>query len=77
MKLSLKRWAERHFDPPPALATLRRWANTGQIVPAPVKVGRMLMCDEHATYRPLPEPGTPHAAMSERAKRILDAAQKT
>lgn len=38
--LSLPLWAERRFDPPPAERTLRRWAKAGQIVPAPLKIGK-------------------------------------
>lgn len=39
-RISLTLWAERQFDPPPAERTLRRWAKAGQIVPAPLKIGK-------------------------------------
>lgn len=41
MKLvTLDKWAALHYDPPPPLTTVQRWARTGQIYPAPVRHGR-------------------------------------
>lgn len=39
-RVSLALWAERQFDPAPTDRTLRRWAKAGQIVPAPLKIGK-------------------------------------
>jgi len=69
MKILLTAWATRNFDPPPSINTLRQWARTGQIVPAPVKVGRAWMVEENAQYQPLQVLG---AEISERARAILD-----
>ena len=39
-----------NFDPPPAMATLRQWAQAGFIHPAPVKICRRWMVEETAEY---------------------------
>lgn len=50
MKLSLELWAKRNYDPPPHIDTLRGWARTGKIYPAPIKVGRAYYVDENAVH---------------------------
>ncbi len=40
MKITLESWAAKHYDPPPSLWVLRRWARDGEIHPMPEKVGR-------------------------------------
>lgn len=52
MLITLEIWAARHFDPPPKIGTLRAWAGSGLIYPAPLKIGRRWMVDEQAVYRP-------------------------
>lgn len=47
--IPLQDWAERHFDPPPAIRTLRNWARNGLIQPKPVLVGREYRAREDAT----------------------------
>jgi hypothetical protein len=75
MKITLEAWAARHFDPPPALPTLRAWARSGHIQPAPVKVGRTWYVDSDATYTPAPAaPAGEVVAMSGRAAAIFRAA---
>jgi len=74
MKITLQEWAKRNFDPPPCKATLHSYAKTGQIIPAPVKVGRYLMCDEDAVYSPLIKP-TGNDKLSKRALEILNGTQ--
>lgn len=39
-KIPLADWAALHYDPPPSVWTLRQWVRSGQIVPAPEKVGK-------------------------------------
>lgn len=48
MKLLLTEWAKKHYDPPPPLFTLRRWARDGEIWPAPEKAGKAWYVDETA-----------------------------
>lgn len=48
----LQDWAELHFDPPPAIRTLRAWARKGRIYPKPVLVGREYRAREDAVYVP-------------------------
>lgn len=75
MKITLDTWAARHFDPPPTLPTLRTWARSGHIQPAPVKVGRTWYVDSDATYTPAPAaPAGNVVAMSDRAASIFRAA---
>ena len=40
LKISLAEWAAQQFDPAPTDRALRRWAKAGQIVPAPLKIGK-------------------------------------
>lgn len=47
--ISLQKWAER-LSPPPKPNTLRSWARNGQIIPAPVKLGRAYYVQEHAKH---------------------------
>lgn len=37
--ITLKKWAER-LDPAPHPNTLRNWTRQGNIIPAPIKIGR-------------------------------------
>jgi len=74
MKITLEAWAHRQFYPPPKIGTLRAWASSGQIVPAPVKVGRLWMVDEHAEYCPLPRQRVQIEGLSDRVLSILKAA---
>lgn len=76
MKITLDTWAARHFDPPPTLPTLRAWARSGHIQPAPVKVGRTWYVDEHAQYstHQAAPAAAPIGGMSERAAGIFRAA---
>ena len=40
MKISLEKWAQKNFDPAPAIRTIRLWIKAGKIYPTPEKVGR-------------------------------------
>ena len=73
MKITLSEWAARNYSPPPSLHTLRIWAKSGQICPAPERVGQRLMVDERAIRIPMQEI-MEVANMSERALRILRSA---
>lgn len=50
-KITLERWAERHYDPPPNPDTLRRWARERKIFPFPQKVGRTYYVEPTAQYK--------------------------
>lgn len=73
MKITLDTWAARHFDPPPTLPTLRAWARSGHIQPAPVKVGRTWYVDSDATYTQATHAGEA-IELSGRAAEIFRAA---
>jgi hypothetical protein len=49
-KVTLEKWGEDSFAPPPSLSTLRKWAREGRISPAPVKHGRSYYVDPDAHY---------------------------
>lgn len=49
-KITLQAWAERRFDPPPSIHTLRKWARDCWIFPIPEKVGREYRVDPEARY---------------------------
>lgn len=51
MKISLEKWAEKNFDPAPAVKTVRTWARDGKIYPTPVKVGRAYYVEESAIFQ--------------------------
>jgi len=51
MKISLEKWAEKNFDPAPAVKTVRTWARDGKIYPNPVKVGRAYYVEETAIFQ--------------------------
>lgn len=51
-QIPLADWAERHFDPPPPIRTLRTWAREGRIQPQPTLVGREYRAREDAVYVP-------------------------
>jgi len=70
MKITLSEWGIRNYSPPPSLRILRAWASSGQIYPAPEKVGRTWMVDERAVRVPMPEP-MDLSTMSQRAINIL------
>jgi predicted site-specific integrase-resolvase len=74
MHITLESWAENNFRPAPKIHTLRAWAKSGRIVPAPIKVGRRLMVQEHARYCPAEVPAPDVAGLSDRAARILQSA---
>jgi hypothetical protein len=57
-KITLEEWAKRHYQPPPNLDTLRRWARDLRIFPFPQKVGRMYYVDPDAEYRDHRQHGT-------------------
>lgn len=71
MRIPLSTWAARNFAPAPSIRTLRGWCKAGWIHPAPVKVGRTYMVDEHAEYCPSSPPVTATQHLSERARAIL------
>lgn len=73
MKITLSEWAMRNYSPAPSTRTLRAWAKSGQICPAPERVGQRLMVDERAVRIPMQEI-TEVANMSDRALRILRSA---
>jgi len=50
MKITLAKWAERNFDPPPHISTLRAWARDGKIYPPPLKVGRTYYVADDAVH---------------------------
>ncbi|MDP2026412.1 excisionase [Sulfuriferula sp.] len=70
--ITLTAWAERQFDPAPKLPTLRAWAASGRISPAPIKVGRTWMVRQDAEYCVASYPN--HDDLSARARAILSAA---
>lgn len=83
MKITLSEWGAQNYDPAPSMHILRSWAKSGQISPAPEKVGKVWMVDENAIRKPaetLAESGddaqnTPDAStLSPRALHILKAA---
>lgn len=53
-QIPLQHWAERHYDPPPNIRTLRTWAREGRISPQPVLVGREYRVREDAVYSRTP-----------------------
>lgn len=48
--ISLKKWANRHFDPAPSMATLYKWATGRCIKPAPRMIANKWMVQENAEY---------------------------
>lgn len=49
-------WAERTYDPPPSIHTLRKWARDGRISPQPQLAGREYRVMEDAVYTPARTP---------------------
>jgi hypothetical protein len=49
-KVTLEAWAASQFDPPPSERTLRRWVKDGNIVPAPILVGRRYYVQKDAKH---------------------------
>lgn len=56
MKVSLRVWAERNFDPPPCRETLRRWVRAVRIYPEPELIGREYYVDSSAKYVTVNQP---------------------
>lgn len=48
--ITLLEWAEQKFSQPYKLNTLRMWARTGRIYPAPEKIGRDWQVNPNAQY---------------------------
>jgi hypothetical protein len=46
--IPLSMWAKRRYEIPPSSRTLRRWAQSGNIVPRPQKNGRAYFVPENA-----------------------------
>lgn len=70
MKITLAEWGARNYSPAPSRRILSAWSKSGQICPAPERVGLRLMVDERAVRIPMTEI-TEAANMSDRALRIL------
>ena len=50
MKIKLKLWAEKNFNPAPHRNTIVNWLKDGRISPAPEFIGRSYFVDENARY---------------------------
>lgn len=50
MKIKLKAWAVKNFDPAPHRNTLQNWIKNGHISPLPVFIGRSYWVEDTATY---------------------------
>lgn len=50
-KMTLEEWAAEQFKTPPTLNTLRTWARTGRISPAPIKHGSRYYVEPNACYK--------------------------
>lgn len=48
--LTLLQWAGEHYETPPSLSTLRRWAREGRIYPAPEMHGKEYKVLPDASY---------------------------
>jgi len=48
VKITIKAWAEKHYDPPPSRRIVSGWRIAGCIHPPPEKVGRSWFVDENA-----------------------------
>ena len=70
MKITLAEWGARNYSPAPSRRILSAWVNSGQICPAPERVGLRWMVDELAVRIPVTEV-LETANMSDRALRIL------
>jgi len=70
VKITLTEWGSRNYSPPPSIGQLKTWVRTGQIFPAPERVGRTWMLDEKSARVPLVE-YQPIEQMSKRALSIL------
>jgi hypothetical protein len=73
MKITLSEWGERNYSPPPSRRILSAWAKSGQIHPAPERVGLRFMVDERAVRIPMTEIAEA-VNISDRALRILRSA---
>jgi len=72
MKILLKEWGAKNYNPSPSHTTLLEWRKTGQLFPPAEKVGRCWMIDERAERIPLPEIND-LSNISKRALNILKA----
>ena len=70
MKIQLTEWGARNYSPAPSIRILRLWASSGQLYPAPEKVGHEWMVDEHAIRVAVPEVADSNSA-SDRVRNIL------
>lgn len=50
MKVKLKIWAEKNFNPAPCKRTLVKWAKDGKIYPSPTFIGNAYYVEESARY---------------------------
>lgn len=48
LKIKLKDWAARRYDPPPSAFILAKWHRSGELQPAPERVGKEWYIDENA-----------------------------
>lgn len=48
MKIPIDVWAARNYSEPPSHWVLGQWRRTGQILPAPERVGRKWFVEENA-----------------------------
>lgn len=49
-KIALPAWAAQQLDPASTENTLRAWARSGRIVPAPLKIGRTYWVEPTAKH---------------------------
>jgi hypothetical protein len=49
-RITLRAWADMHFDPRPADKTLQRWARDFWIMPLPEKIGRTYYVEPDAKF---------------------------
>lgn len=74
MKIPLIEWANRNYSPAPSPRIVRAWAASGQLLPAPEKVGKTWMIDEKAVRIPLAQVSVDVSKLSNRAANIFKTA---
>ncbi|TQV82815.1 excisionase [Aliikangiella coralliicola] len=52
MKITLQEWDKQEFSVRHSMNTLRAWATSGLIQPAPLKIGGRWMVESYAQYVP-------------------------
>ena len=52
MKITLQEWDKQEFSQTHSMNTLRAWATSGLIQPAPIKVGGRWVVESYAQYVP-------------------------